>query len=84
MEFKRSLVIDDHVESGVNGITGLALGKRDRQELTSAVALLEDTILPLGGGNNPLQLTPAEWHESDTRAPQQLPHPGIHGAARAA
>ena len=66
MEFKRSLVIDDHMESGVNGITGLALGKRDRQELSSAVALLEDTILPLSGGNIPLQLTPAEWHESDT------------------
>jgi DNA-binding winged helix-turn-helix (wHTH) protein len=66
MEFKRSLVIDDQMESGVNGIPGIALGKRDQQELSSAVALLEDTILPLGGGNIPLQLTPAEWHESDT------------------
>jgi DNA-binding winged helix-turn-helix (wHTH) protein len=65
MEFKLSPVLDDQMESGVNLIPSIALRKCDRQELTSALALLADTSLPLGGGDIPLPLRPAEWHESD-------------------
>jgi len=65
MEFKLSPVLDDQMESGVNGLPSIALGKRDRQDLSSALALLEDTILHLSGGDIPLQGKSAEWHESD-------------------
>ena len=65
MEFKFSPVHDDQMESGVNGLPSIALGKRDRQDLSSAVALLENTIMPLSGGDIPLQFKSAEWLESD-------------------
>lgn len=65
MEFTLSPVLDEQMESGANGIPGIALGKRDRQELSSAVALLADTILLLSGGDIPLQPESAEWHELD-------------------
>ncbi len=65
MEFKLLPVLDDQMEFGLNGIPGIALGKRDKQELSSALALLEDTILPLSAGDIPLQGKSAEWHESD-------------------
>jgi DNA-binding response OmpR family regulator len=64
-EFKLPPVLDDQMESGFNGIPAIALGKCDRQELSSTLALLADTNLPLGGGEIPLQLRPAEWHQSD-------------------
>jgi len=47
MEFQILPVPDDQMESGVNGLPIIALGKRDRQDLFSAVALLENTISPL-------------------------------------
>jgi len=65
MEVTLSPVLDDQMESGVNRIPGIALVEGDRQELSFAVALLEDTILSLGNGDDPLQLQAAEWHESD-------------------
>ena len=65
MEFKLSPVLDDEMESGINGLPGMALGKRDRQDLSSAVALLEDAIMPLSGGDIPLQFESSEWLESD-------------------
>ncbi len=65
MEFKFSPVHDDQMESGVNGLPSIALGKRDRQDLSSAVALLENTIMPLSGGDIPLQFKSAGWLESD-------------------
>jgi DNA-binding winged helix-turn-helix (wHTH) protein len=65
MEFKLSPVLNDQMESGVKRIPGIALGERDRQEVFSDVAFLEDTILPLGGGHIPLPLKLAEWDESD-------------------
>ncbi len=64
-EITLSPALDDQMEFGVNGIPGIALGKRDRQELSSAVALLADTILLLSGGDIPLQPKSAEWHESE-------------------
>ena len=51
MELRFSPVHDDQMESGVNGLPSIALGKRDRQDLSSAVALLENTIMPLSGGD---------------------------------
>ncbi|MGC2196842.1 MAG: response regulator transcription factor [Terriglobales bacterium] len=65
MESKLSPVLDDQMESGVNGLPRIALGKHDRQDLSSAVALLEETIMPLSGGDIPLQFRPAEWLKSD-------------------
>jgi DNA-binding response OmpR family regulator len=65
MEFTFSPVHDDQMESGINGLPSIALGKRDRQDLSSAVALLENTIMPLSGGDIPLQFKSAEWLESD-------------------
>jgi DNA-binding response OmpR family regulator len=65
MEFKFSPVHDDQMESGVKGLPSIAPGKRDRQDLSSAVALLENTIMPLSGGDIPLQFRSAEWHDSD-------------------
>ncbi len=65
MEVTISPVHDDQMEPGVNRIPAIALVEGDRQELSFAVALLEDTILSLGNGDDPLQLQAAEWHESD-------------------
>jgi DNA-binding winged helix-turn-helix (wHTH) protein len=65
MEFKLSPVLDDQMESGVNGLPSIALRKRDRQDLSSAVALLENNTMLLSGGDIPLQLKSAEWLESD-------------------
>jgi DNA-binding response OmpR family regulator len=65
MGFKRSLVLDDQMESGVNERPSIALGKRGGQDLSSAVSLLEDTILPLSSGDIPLQFKSARWLESD-------------------
>jgi DNA-binding winged helix-turn-helix (wHTH) protein len=65
MEIKHSRVTDDQMESGANGIRGIAPGMRDGEELSSAMALLEGVIPPRGGREIPLDLQPAEWPESD-------------------
>jgi len=65
VEFKLSPVLDDEMESGINGLPGMALGKRVRQDLSSAVALLEDAIMPLSGADITFQFESAEWLESD-------------------
>ncbi len=65
MAFKLSRVIDRDIETRLNGIPATALGESDRQELFSAMALLEDTIPPLGDGDIRLRREPSEWHESD-------------------
>jgi DNA-binding response OmpR family regulator len=64
MEFKLSPVLNGQMESGVNGIPTIALGRHDRKD-PSAVALLEDTIVPLRDGDIPLQFKAAEWLEAD-------------------
>ena len=63
MESKRSPVREDRMNCGPNGVLGI--GKRDRQELSSALAILEDTILPLSNGDIPLRGKAVERHESD-------------------
>lgn len=63
MEYKLSQVLDEQIESGGNRIPGITLGERDGQEQFSALAFLENTILPVGNRDHPLQST--EWHESD-------------------
>lgn len=65
MKVTLSAVLDDQMESGVNEIPDIALVGGDRQELSFAVALLEDTILSLSNGDDVLQLQAAEWQESD-------------------
>lgn len=65
MEFKLLPVLDDQIESGINGLPGVALEKRDSQDLSSAVALLGDTTMPPSGGDIPVQFRSTEWFESD-------------------
>jgi DNA-binding winged helix-turn-helix (wHTH) protein len=64
MGFKLAPVLDDQIDSGLNSIPGIALGDRDRQELSAVVALFESTIRPLGNGDRPVQLKEAEWEGS--------------------
>jgi DNA-binding winged helix-turn-helix (wHTH) protein len=86
-EFKLPPGLDDPMESVVNGIPPIALGWCDSQEICSALALLADTNLPLGGGDISVQLTPAEWHESDDYQVALVPlgnkpdHAGRHSQA---
>jgi DNA-binding response OmpR family regulator len=86
-EFKLPPGLDDPMESAVNGIPAIALGRCDSQEISSALALLADTNLPLGGGDISVQLTPAEWHESDDYQVALVPlgnkpdHAGRHSQA---
>jgi DNA-binding response OmpR family regulator len=62
VEFKLSPVLDHQMQSGANGFSSIAPEKRDGQNLSSAVPLLEETtLLPLSGGGIPLQLKSAEW-----------------------
>ena len=65
MEFKLLPSLDEQMDSGVNGLRNIALRTRGRQDPSSAVALLEDTIMPLSGGGIPVQFNSAEWLESD-------------------
>lgn len=62
MQLKLSPVLDDQMESGANGFSSIAPGKRDGQNLSSAVPLLEETtLLPFSGDGIPLQLKSTEW-----------------------
>jgi len=65
MEFKLSAALDDQMDSGVSALPNIALGKRSSQDLSSAVALVEDTFAPLNGVDIPVQFRSAEWFESD-------------------
>jgi hypothetical protein len=50
------------MESDANEFPSIAHGKCDRQNLSSAVPLLEETtLMPLNGGGIPLQLKSTEW-----------------------
>jgi DNA-binding response OmpR family regulator len=53
------------MESDANGFASIAPEKRDRQNLSSAVARMEETLMPLSVGDMPLQLKSTEWLASD-------------------
>jgi DNA-binding winged helix-turn-helix (wHTH) protein len=63
MGLKLSPVLGDRIQA--DGIPGIELGERDTQDLSSAVALLEDTILSLSGGDTTLPPNSGEWQGSD-------------------
>jgi DNA-binding winged helix-turn-helix (wHTH) protein len=63
MQFELPPLPDDQVGSDVDGITGVAFA--DSQEPSSSVAVLDNTIASLGGGDIALQLTGAERHVWD-------------------
>jgi DNA-binding response OmpR family regulator len=65
VEFKLSPVLDDQMEAGTNGFPSIAPRKRDGQNLSSAVALSEDTFMPLSGSDISLQLKSSQWLASD-------------------
>src|SRR5262249_1931885 len=65
MRFKSSAVPDDPMESGVGRIPGISLEERDGEELSRAVALLENTTLPISNDSNPIQVSAIGWPESD-------------------
>ena len=64
MEYKRSREFDSPMESGIHGIPATTTAVLEGRE-SSAVALLEDAILPFSGQKIPFGLKPAEWNESD-------------------
>ena len=64
MEYKRSREFDSQMESGIHGIPAITSAVLEGRE-PSAVALLEDAMLPFSGQNIPFGLKPAEWNESD-------------------
>ena len=64
MEYKRSREFDSPMESSIHGIPATTTAVLEGRE-SSAVALLEDAILPFSGQKIPFGLKPAEWNESD-------------------
>jgi DNA-binding response OmpR family regulator len=64
MEYKRLREFASQMELGIHGIPTTTTAVLEGQE-SSAVALLEDAMLPFSGQNIPFGLKPAEWNESD-------------------